>query len=78
MLLLPFNPNKSRSIEYSRLVNQYIHVYLCADGTEIGAVVADIGAHMAKLGFAGEDAPRAYFSSVRTRRNDMCDRYPSF
>jgi hypothetical protein len=38
---------------------------LNADGTDIGAVVADIGAHSAKLGFAGEDTPRAYFSSVR-------------
>lgn len=36
-----------------------------SDGTDIGAVVADIGAHTAKLGFAGEDIPRALFSSVR-------------
>lgn len=40
------------------------HPHDRSDGTDIGAVVADIGAHSAKLGFAGEDTPRALFSSV--------------
>ncbi len=33
------------------------------DGVDIGAVVAEIGSHASKLGFAGEDQPRAYFPS---------------
>lgn len=39
------------------------HRSTTSDGIDIGAVVAEIGAHAAKLGFAGEDQPRAYFPS---------------
>lgn len=31
----------------------------------MNAVVADIGAYSTKIGFAGEDYPKAYFRSVR-------------
>lgn len=33
---------------------------------DIGAIVADIGSSAVRIGFAGDDYPRAYFSSVRT------------
>lgn len=38
-------------------------MYAPQDGIDIGAIVAEIGSHAAKLGFAGEDQPRAYFPS---------------
>ena len=34
-------------------------------GDNINAVVADIGSYASKIGFAGEDFPKAYFRSVR-------------
>lgn len=34
-------------------------------GDNINAVVADIGSYATKIGFAGEDFPKAYFRSVR-------------
>ena len=34
-------------------------------GTDIGAVVADIGSSVTRIGFAGEDSPRAYFPTVK-------------
>jgi actin-related protein len=34
-------------------------------GDSVNAVVADIGSYASKIGFAGEDFPRAYFRSVR-------------
>jgi actin-related protein len=34
-------------------------------GDSVSAVVADIGSYASKIGFAGEDYPRAYFRSVR-------------
>lgn len=33
----------------------------------MGAVVGDVGSYSCKMGFAGEDFPRAYFPSVRSR-----------
>jgi hypothetical protein len=33
-------------------------------GEDVGAVVADIGSSYARLGFAGDDSPRAYLPSV--------------
>lgn len=35
-----------------------------AGAVDIGAVVCEIGAYAARLGFAGEDQPRSYFPSV--------------
>ncbi len=35
-------------------------------GDNIGAVVADIGSHACRIGFAGEDTPRAYLPTVST------------
>lgn len=37
---------------------------LYAGAVDIGAVVCEIGAYAARLGFAGEDQPRSYFPSV--------------
>lgn len=34
-------------------------------GDPVNAVVADVGSYATKIGFAGEDNPRAYFRSVR-------------
>jgi actin-related protein len=34
-------------------------------GDNIGAVVADIGSYACRVGFAGEDSPRAYLPTVR-------------
>jgi actin-related protein len=34
-------------------------------GDDIGAIVADIGSFSTRIGFAGDDTPRAYFPSVR-------------
>jgi actin-related protein len=34
-------------------------------GDDIGAIVADIGSFSTRIGYAGDDAPRAYFPSVR-------------
>jgi actin-related protein len=31
---------------------------------DIGAVVADIGTHSTRIGFAGDDMPKAYFPTV--------------
>lgn len=31
---------------------------------DVGVVVGDIGSYSCKMGFAGEDFPRAYFTSV--------------
>ena len=36
-----------------------------AGGDDIGAVVAEIGHYSTKIGWAGDDAPRSYFPSVR-------------
>ena len=36
-------------------------------GDDMGAIVADFGHHTTKMGFAGEDSPRAWFRSVRLR-----------
>jgi actin-related protein len=33
-------------------------------GDNIGAVVADVGSYACRVGFAGEDSPRAFFPSV--------------
>ncbi|CAM9841187.1 unnamed protein product, partial [Hapterophycus canaliculatus] len=32
---------------------------------DVGAIVGDVGSYSCKMGFAGEDFPRAYFTSVR-------------
>ncbi|CAN0303990.1 unnamed protein product [Discosporangium mesarthrocarpum] len=44
-------------------------------GDDIGAVVGDVGSYSCKIGFAGEDFPRAYFSSLvgRTAVGDTSD-----
>lgn len=34
-------------------------------GDDVGAIVADIGSFATRVGFAGEDIPRAYFPTVR-------------
>ena len=34
-------------------------------GESVNAIVADIGSYATKIGYAGEDYPRAYFRSVR-------------
>eukprot|EP00339_Tiarina_fusa_P024662 CAMPEP_0117076402 /NCGR_PEP_ID=MMETSP0472-20121206/53845_1 /TAXON_ID=693140 ORGANISM="Tiarina fusus, Strain LIS" /NCGR_SAMPLE_ID=MMETSP0472 /ASSEMBLY_ACC=CAM_ASM_000603 /LENGTH=161 /DNA_ID=CAMNT_0004802261 /DNA_START=23 /DNA_END=505 /DNA_ORIENTATION=+ len=40
-------------------------------GDSVSAVVADIGSYASKIGFAGEDYPRAYFrSNVAVQRDD--------
>jgi hypothetical protein len=36
-----------------------------SSGDTVNAIVADIGSSATKIGFAGEDYPRAYFRSVR-------------
>ena len=33
-------------------------------GDELGAIVADIGSGSTRIGFAGDDGPRACFSTV--------------
>jgi actin-related protein len=33
-------------------------------GDNVGAIVADIGSFASRIGFAGDDMPKAYFSSV--------------
>lgn len=33
-------------------------------GGDLGAVVADIGSFASKIGYAGDDTPKAYFPSV--------------
>jgi len=37
-------------------------------GDETGGLVVDIGSYNARFGWAGEDVPKAVFSSVRRRR----------
>ncbi|CAN0074402.1 unnamed protein product, partial [Laminaria digitata] len=37
---------------------------------DVGAVVGDVGSYSCKMGFAGEDFPRAYFPSVIGRTVD--------
>ena len=34
-------------------------------GDYVGAVVVDVGSSNTKMGWAGDDAPRSYFRSVR-------------
>ena len=36
-----------------------------SSGDAVSAIVADVGSYASKIGFAGEDYPRAYFRSVR-------------
>ena len=36
-------------------------------GDDVGAIVADFGHYSTKMGFAGEDSPRAWFRSVSTK-----------
>lgn len=38
-------------------------------GDTVNAIVADIGSYASKIGFAGDDYPRAYFRSVRSSNN---------
>jgi len=33
-------------------------------GDDVGAIVADIGSFTTRVGFAGDDTPRAYFPTV--------------
>lgn len=33
-------------------------------GDDVGAIVADIGSYSTRIGFAGEDTPRAYIPTV--------------
>ncbi|RYY83416.1 hypothetical protein EON63_11260 [archaeon] len=33
-------------------------------GENIGAVVADVGSHFTRIGYAGEDCPRAFHQTV--------------
>ena len=33
-------------------------------GDDVNAIVADIGSYSSRIGFAGEDVPKAYFPSV--------------
>ena len=35
------------------------------DSDEVSAIVVDLGSHTCKAGYAGEDAPKAVFPSVR-------------
>lgn len=37
---------------------------LYSSGGSVNAIVADIGSYASKIGFAGEDYPRAHFRSV--------------
>jgi len=37
--------------------------------TSVGAVVADIGSFATKIGWAGDDAPKSYFRSVRNQES---------
>ncbi len=32
---------------------------------DIGAIVADIGSYSSRIGFAGDDHPKAYFQTVK-------------
>ena len=38
----------------------------CRTTDEVNAIVMDIGTHMCKAGYAGDDIPKAVFPSVRT------------
>lgn len=40
-------------------------------GDDIGAIVADIGSFSTRVGFAGEDSPRAYVQSVKHLPNKL-------
>lgn len=40
-------------------------------GDHVNAIVADIGSFASKIGFAGDDTPRAYFRSVSLWRVPM-------
>jgi actin beta/gamma 1 len=42
-----------------------------SDVEEVSAIVIDNGSGMCKAGFAGDDAPRAVFSSVVGRPEDQ-------
>lgn len=48
----------------SQLAYQSV-IHLFAD--EVSAIVMDIGSYNVKAGFAGEDAPKAIFPSVRMK-----------
>lgn len=36
---------------------------------DVGAVVGDVGSYSCKMGFAGEDFPKAYFTSVSSSKS---------
>eukprot|EP00903_Cladosiphon_okamuranus_P016631 g15339.t1 len=40
-------------------------------GDDVGAVVGDVGSYSCKMGFAGEDFPKAYFTSLLGRTVDV-------
>lgn len=42
-----------------------------ARADDVGAVVGDVGSYSCKMGFAGEDFPKAYFTSVRKRERSL-------
>ena len=45
------------------LRSNYLDMY--QGGEDIGAIVADIGSYATRIGYAGEDSPRAFIPSVR-------------
>ncbi len=56
-------------------VCMYVCMYVCMSvcmcaSDEIGAMVIDMGSHHTKVGFSGEDMPKAVFNTVRTRHSN--------
>lgn len=44
----------------------FLFFWVCFDlSDEVSAIVVDLGSHTCKAGYAGEDAPKAVFPSVR-------------
>ena len=41
-------------------------------GDDLNAIVADIGSYSTRIGYAGEDAPKAYIPTVRINAVMQC------
>ena len=49
------------------MARNYVDRTATVGDLDMGTIVADVGSQYCRMGFAGDDQPRALFSNVRTK-----------
>ena len=57
-------PYESKHFLLNKPVRLILTTWMFHSGDDLGALIADIGSYATRVGFAGEDSPRAYLPSV--------------